>query len=56
MMSQSDGFILFSRKRKNNIYKLKLYDLEKQNKKVKYCMAVNEEERLTCLFVILESI
>lgn len=41
-VSQKDEFILFNDKSKNNIYKIKLSDLEKQN--VKYLMPVNEEQ------------
>lgn len=38
-VSQKDGFLLFNGKRKNNIYKIRLFDLENQN--VKYLMPVN---------------
>jgi hypothetical protein len=37
-----DGTILFNRKRKNNIYKIRLFDLEDQN--IKCLMYVNEEQ------------
>lgn len=40
-VSQKADFILFNGKRKNNIYKIKLSDLENQN--VKCLMSVNEE-------------
>lgn len=40
IVSQKDDYVLFSGKRKNNMYKSKLYDLEKQN--VKFLMLVNE--------------
>jgi hypothetical protein len=39
---QKDGTILFNGKRKNNIYNIRLYDLEDQ--KVKCLMSVNEEQ------------
>lgn len=41
-VSQKDGSVLFTRKSKNNIYKIRLYDLEKQN--VRCLMLVNEEQ------------
>jgi hypothetical protein len=41
-VSQKDGTILFNGKRKNNIYKIRLSDLEDQN--VKCLMSVNEEQ------------
>ena len=41
-VSQKDGSILFNGKRKNNIYKIKLYELKNQN--VKYLLSVNDEK------------
>src|SRR3954463_2026549 len=41
-VSQKDGSILFTGKRKNNIYKIDLQDLEKQ--KVTCLMSVSEEQ------------
>ena len=41
-LSQKDGFILFNGKRKNNIYKIRLFDLKNQN--VKCLMYVNKDK------------
>ena len=41
-VSQKDGTILFNGKRKNNIYKIKLFELKSQN--VKYLLSVNNEQ------------
>src|ERR1044072_1275253 len=42
VISQKDGSILFNGKRKNNIYKISIYHLEKQN--TKCLLSVNEEQ------------
>lgn len=42
VVSQKDGSVVFSGKRKNNIYQIKIFDLEKQN--VKCLMPVNKEQ------------
>ena len=42
IVNQKYGTILFNGKRKNKIYKIRLYDLEDQN--VKCLMSVNEEQ------------
>ena len=41
-ISQKDGTILFNGKRKNNIYKIKLFELKSQN--VKCLLSVNNEQ------------
>ena len=41
VVSQKDGSVLFSVKRKNNIYKIKLSDLKNQN--VKCLLTIQEE-------------
>ena len=42
VVSQKDGTILFNGKRKNNIYKIKIYELKSQN--VKCLLSVNNEQ------------
>jgi hypothetical protein len=42
VVNQKNGTVLFTRKRKNNIYKIKLSDLKDKN--VKCLMSVNEEQ------------
>lgn len=41
-ISQTNGFILLTREKKTNIYKIKHFDLEKQE--VKGLMPMNEEQ------------
>ena len=42
VVSQKDGTILFNGKRKNNIYKIKLFELKSQN--VKCLLSINNEQ------------